>query len=343
VIVYCFLVVELSRLHQLVVSYCGAAVPAALDFLCRTRQQRSFHGGIMADIGQVIGEYKIRSLLHTGPVSQVFEVVESRSGRHFAMKILLPEHSGNSAHRKQLFNDAEIGIKLRHENIINIVKVSRSENTPHFVMEYFPSGSIRKRLQSRDPRDKDFLKEYAKKMFKQAATGLAYMGASGYVHLDIKPDNILVNALGQTKIADFAISRPTKSGFFARLLRKRTSPEGTASYMSPEQIHCDLLDTRSDIYSYGCTVYEVICGRPPFRGTSISDLLRKHLVEKPSLPQAFNPDVTDPFGALLLKMLAKKREDRFKTFHEVMMELRKVRVFKSIADKEDDDQHGMMV
>jgi serine/threonine-protein kinase len=300
-------------------------------------------GVIMADIGQIIGEYKIRSLLHTGPVSQVFEVIESRSSRHFAMKILLPEHADNPAHRKQLFNDAEIGIKLRHENVINIVKVSKSPTTPHFVMEFFPSGSIRKRLQSRDPRDKDFLKEFAKKIFKQSATGLAYMAASGFAHLDIKPDNILVNALGQTKIADFAISKPIRAGFLAKLFRKRSAPEGTASYMSPEQIRCDLLDTRSDIYSYACTVYEVITGRPPFRGNSTQDLLRKHLIEKPSLPQAFNPDITDPFGNLLIKMLAKKPGDRPSTFHDVLMELRKVRVFKSIPDKEDDDQHGMMM
>jgi eukaryotic-like serine/threonine-protein kinase len=297
----------------------------------------------VADIGQVLGDYKIRSLLHTGPVSQVFEVVEQRSNRHFAMKILLPEHSDNPAHRKQLFNDAEIGIELRHENVINIVKVSRSENTPHFVMEFFPSGSIRKRLQSKDPKDKDFLKEFAKKIMRQTATGLAYMNASGYVHLDIKPDNILVNALGQTKIADFAISRRTKVSFFAKLFRKKVNPEGTASYMSPEQINGLQLDGRSDIYSFACTAYEVICGRPPFRGNSTSDLLRKHLMEKPSPIQAHNPDVTDPFSALLTRMLAKKKEDRPKTFHEVLMELRKVRIFKSIPDKDDDEQRGQMM
>jgi len=296
----------------------------------------------VADIGQVLGDYKIRSLLHTGPVSQVFEVVEQRSSRHFAMKILLPEHSDNPVHRKQLFNDAEIGSELRHENVINIVKVSRSENTPHFVMEFFPSGSIRKRLQSRDPKDKEFLKEYAKKIMRQTATGLAYMNASGFVHLDIKPDNILVNALGQTKIADFAISRRTKIGFFAKLFKKKSGPEGTASYMSPEQINGQPLDGRSDIYSFACTAYEVVCGRPPFRGNSTSDLLRKHLVEKPSPPQVHTPDLTDPFGTLILKMLSKKREDRPKTFHEVLMELRKIRVFKSIPDKDDEDHRGSM-
>lgn len=292
----------------------------------------------MADIGQLIGGYKIRSLLQTSLFTQVFEVVEPNSGRHFAMKILLPEHSDNAKHRKPLFAEAEIGIKLRHENVVNVIKVNKSLQTPHFVMEYFPAGSIRKRLQSKDPRDKEFLKQHAKKIFKQACTGLAYMNASGYVHLDVKPDNILVNAVGQTKIIDFAISKPIKKGWLANLLRKRATPEGTATFMSPEQIKGEPLDGRSDIYSMACAMYEIIARKPPFVGNSISDLFRKHLSEKPSLPSAYNPDVTDEFGKLLLHMLAKKPQDRPKTFHEVLMDMRKTKLFKSVNERDDEEQ-----
>jgi eukaryotic-like serine/threonine-protein kinase len=204
-------------------------------------------------------------------------------------------------------------------------------------MEYFPAGSLRKRLQSKNPQDKDFLKTYAKRIFKQACTGLAYMNASGYVHLDVKPDNILVNAVGQTKIIDFAISKKINKGFFAKLFRKRGAPEGTASFMSPEQIRNDLLDGRSDVYSMGCAMYEILCRRPPFVGNSISDLFRKHLSEKPSLPSAYNPDVTDEFGKLLLHMLAKKAADRPKGFHEVLMEMRKTKLFKSVHERDDEE------
>ena len=292
----------------------------------------------MADIGQLIGGYKIRSLLQTSMITQVFEVVEPNSGRHFAMKILLPEHADNAKHRNPLFAEAEVGIKLRHENVVNVIKVNKSQQTPHFVMEYFPAGSIRKRLQSRDPRDKEFLKQHAKKVFKQACTGLAYMNASGYVHLDVKPDNILVDAVGRTKIIDFAISKPIKKGWFANLFRKRGAPEGTATYMSPEQIRCEPLDGRSDVYSMASAMYEVITGRPPFRGNSVSDLFRKQLTEKPSLPSAYNPDVTDEFGKLLLKMLMKKPADRYKTFHEVLIDMRKTKLFKSVSER-DEDEH----
>jgi serine/threonine-protein kinase len=295
----------------------------------------------MPDTGQVIGGYKLRGLLHTGSKTQVWEVVEQTSNRHFAMKILLSEFVTAGAERAKLFNDAAVGIKMRHENVVNIIKVNKSKTQPHFIMEYFAAGSIRRRLQSRDPKDKEYLRQYAKTIFKQTATGLAYMNASGFAHLDVKPDNIVANALGKTKIIDFAISQPIKKGFLAKLLRKRGAPEGTATYMSPEQIRSDLLDGRSDIYSLGITWYEMVTGRPPFRGDSIAALFRKHLVEKPQLPSAYNPDVTDEFGNLVLKMLEKKREDRPPSFHNVLIDLKKTKVFKSLKDDDEEEMMGM--
>jgi serine/threonine protein kinase len=290
----------------------------------------------MPDINTTIGGYKLRSLLQTGQVSQVFEVVEPLSGRHFAMKVLLPEYAQSKPHRATMFHEAEIGIKMRHENVINILKVSKSPTEPHFVMEFFPSGSLRTRLQSRDPKDKEFLKLNAKKIFKQIATGLAYMNANGVVHCDVKADNILVNALGQTKIIDFAIAKRVKKGVLAKMFHKRGKPQGTPSFMSPEQIRGQLLDGRADIYGYAATLYELTTGRPPFRGNSVNDLLSKHLVEKPSSPQVYNPDLTDEFSALILKCLAKKKEDRPANFHEVLIELRKIKVYKSVPDEEEE-------
>jgi serine/threonine protein kinase len=295
----------------------------------------------MPDTGQVIGGYKLRGLLHTGRESQVWEVVEGTSNRHFAMKILLPEFVDSKQDRAKLFNDAAVGIKMRHENAVNIIKVNKSPTQPHFIMEYFAAGSLRRRLQSRDPKDKEYLKQHAKTIFKQTATGLAYMNASGFVHLDVKPDNIVANASGKTKIIDFAISKPIQKGFLAKLFRKRGAPEGTPTYMSPEQIRCELPDGRSDIYSLGITWYEVVTGRPPFRGESIAALYRKHFGEKPQLPSAYNPDVTDEFGHLLLKMLEKKREDRPASLHNVLIDLKKVKVFKSQKEDDEDEMMGM--
>ncbi|MFO0849148.1 MAG: serine/threonine-protein kinase [Gemmataceae bacterium] len=288
----------------------------------------------MADINEVVGGYRLRSMLQTSQKTQVFEVVETGSNRHFAMKILLPEYAADEDARRELFNDAEVGIKMRHPNVINIIKVNKSA-TPYFIMEFFPSGSLRTRLMSKDASQKQFLKEKAKTIFKQAATGLAYMNASGFVHCDVKPDNILSNALGQTKIIDFAITKRIKTGLFAKLFGKKLI-QGSATFMAPEQILGQPLDGRTDVYSFGATMYEVTTGRPPFRAASKNELYQKHIREKPTTPQTFNPDVTDEFASLVLKCLEKKREERPQSFHQVMIELQKIKVFKSVVDAEEE-------
>ena len=296
----------------------------------------------MASGREKIGEYELRRCLYNGMTSQVYEVVEPRSGRHFAMKLILQDHADNKEYRATLFHEAEVGIKLRHPNVINIISVSKSPKTPNFVMEYFPSGSLRARLTSKDPKDAEFLKVNAKKIYKQVLTGLAYMNSSGYVHCDIKPDNIITDAAGVTKVIDFAISRKVSKasgdGILARLLGggKKKKVQGTYSFMSPEQIRNGPIDGRSDIYSFGATLFELVTGRPPFRGATIEEILKKHLTEKPVLASNLNPDVTDPFAQLVNKMLSKKREDRPEHFHMVLRELKTMRIFKSVAEADDE-------
>jgi serine/threonine-protein kinase len=282
----------------------------------------------------VIGDYRLKESMGVGQFSQVWEVVETVSGRHFAMKMLLPEHVNKSQQRGELLHEAAVGLKLAHPNVIKIVKVDKNSRNPYFVMEFFPGGSLKSRIQHYQEHF-PFLKEQSLFIFHQAAKALAYMNTSGWVHRDVKPENFLVNSVGELRLIDFAIAQRIPKGL-ARLFHRKGQRQGTRSYMSPEQIECKPLDARADIYSFGATAYEVITGRPPFRGLSAEDLLTKHLHDKPVPPQSFNKDITEEFGNLVLRMLAKKRDDRPRNFHEVLMEMQKLRVWRSLPPRKGD-------
>jgi serine/threonine protein kinase len=285
---------------------------------------------------ETVGGYRLQNLMMTGQTSQVWEVVELSSGRHFAMKLLLPEKAREAQHRAFLLHEAAVGKKLAHPNIIRIIEVIPAPRNPYFVMEFFPSGSLKVRMTAgkagRSPTksQEDFIREHTPSILKQTATALAYMNASGWVHRDVKPDNILVNSAGDVRIIDFALAiRVERDSFFKRLFRRKRKVQGTRSYMSPEQIRGQPLDGRADVYSFGASAFEIVTGRPPFRAVSSQELLAKHITERAVSPQTYNPDVTDEFGALVVRMLAKKKEERPRDFHEVLMKLRTMKVFKS--------------
>jgi serine/threonine protein kinase len=272
----------------------------------------------------IIGGYRLQNLMMTGQTSQVWEVVEVSSSRHFAMKLLLPEKVIDEEYRNMLYHEAQVGIQLAHQNIIRVIKLVKDQHNPYFVMEFFPAGNLKLRIMHKKW---DFIKEKGHDIFRQTATALAYMNASGWVHRDVKPDNIMVNSAGEVRLIDFALAqRVSKGGLFRR---RKNQAAGTRSYMSPEQIRGEALDGRADIYSFGVSMYEVVSGRPPFRAASPEDLLRKHITEKPVSPKSFNDDVTDACADLIMWMLNKKREDRPKDFHEVLIKLRNIQIFKA--------------
>jgi serine/threonine protein kinase len=279
---------------------------------------------------EVIAGYRLAKHMATGQTSQVWEVVELSSHRHFGMKLLLPERVRSPEHRRILFHEAEVARKLAHQNIIKVVVIIREGDNPCFVMEFFPAGSLRDRLVDK-VKGAPFLREKLPDLLKQAALALAFTNAHGWVHRDVKPDNFLANSAGDLRLIDFALATRIQKGgggLIAKIFGRKEKTMGTRSYMSPEQILGNPLDGRADIYSFGATCYELVTGRPPFRGMSSDDLLKKHLRDKPVSPRDFNPDLTEEFAALVLRMLNKRREERPKDFHEILMALRGLQVYK---------------
>jgi serine/threonine protein kinase len=276
---------------------------------------------------EIIGNYRLVKCLVTGQQSQVWEVVETSSHRHFAMKLLLAARAKDAEAKRMLYHEAKVGKEMTHPNVIRIVHVSDESTNHYFTMEYFPAGSLKVRLVNKQF---DFIRERALSIFKQAATGLAYINASGWVHRDIKPGNLLVNSAGELRIIDFAIAQRVQvPNFFSKLFRLKSAVQGTRSYMSPEQIRGGFLDGRADIYSYGATLFELVTYRTPFRAATQQELLQKHILEKPPPPISLVPELTQEFNDLVLRCLAKKRDDRPASFHEVLKVLNQIRVYKN--------------
>jgi serine/threonine protein kinase len=272
----------------------------------------------------VINGYRLVNLLMTGQHSQVWEVEELYTGRHYALKILLPEAAAQRIHRRMMANEARVGMQLDHPNIIKTFKYFADDEAPHLIMELFPASNLRLRILRQHP----VIYECTRQILEQAALALDYMHQKGFVHRDVKPDNILVSAAGDVRLIDFALAARIGRSW-GSWFRRGQKVQGTRSYMSPEQIRGKGFDPRADIYSFGCTVYELITGRPPFRADSPASLLAKHLHEKPRPMRTYNENVSEALDQLVLRMLAKDPEDRPQSMHEVVAELRRIPVWKT--------------
>jgi eukaryotic-like serine/threonine-protein kinase len=222
-----------------------------------------------------------------------------------------------------LKNEYECGKTLKHPNIIRIHDFSLEGAAAYVVMEHFEYPNLKLWLRA-GPQP---IAHLGLKIIEQGAEALFYFHSEGWVHRDVKPDNFLVSDEGVVKLIDFAISYKQKKGLSA-VFSFGNKVQGTRSYMSPEQIRNKTLDARSDIYSYGCTLFELLTGKAPFTGTTADELLNKHLTAPIPSVQVGNDNVTPEFANLLRKMMAKKKEDRPPTMWEFLKEFRNMRVFK---------------
>jgi serine/threonine protein kinase len=276
----------------------------------------------VSDEAYVLSGYRLTNLMMAGQASQVWEAIQEGTGRRFAVKTLLPEKITDPEHRKYLEVEAKVGMQMHHPKIIKIFEYHPHRENPHFIMEFFAGNNLKQRIM----RKSDIVFKHMPEIIEQAGQALAYMHDKRWLHKDIKPDNVMVNGAGEVRLIDFALAERL-GGAIARLFARKSGVKGTRSYMSPEQIRGQRLDERADLYSFGCMLFEMVVGRPPFRADSPKALLEKHLYEKVKPPMTLNSALTVEMNDLIMRMLSKDPKGRFENMHEFLAKFRGVRIF----------------
>ena len=278
----------------------------------------------MTKVRDFLGPYRLARLIRMGSTCQVWEAIETETNKRFALKVLRSDASKDKREIGFLKNEWMVAKDLKHKNVIQMHDLVLDNETPFIVLELFSELNMKQALR-RGPESIAYLLD---PIISGATEGLYYMHSQGFVHCDIKPDNFLVSREGETKVIDFTISQKMKTGLAKLFGGRSKSAQGTRSYMSPEQIRRSPLDARSDIYSLGCVLFELVTGKPPYTGESPNDLLQKHLSANIPSPTVANDNVTPEYAAVVKRMLAKKPEDRYETMWELLKVLRVTKVFK---------------
>jgi len=259
-----------------------------------------------------------------GRSSQIWEAINDRTHQRFAIKVLLAESADDKEQIGQIKHEYEVGKGLDHPHVIRMHELNNQGKTPFLVMELYPWPNLKQRMTASGA---ESLVLQMPKMVRQAAEALKYLHSKGWIHRDIKPDNYLASDDGEVKLIDFALAEKPKTGIF-RLFAGKAKIQGTRSYLSPEQIRGEPLDMRSDIYSFGCMLYELFTGKPPFVGVSSNELLQRHLSTPALRISANNTMVTPEFDDFVTTLLAKKPEDRPKDMVKVAATLTTMKFYK---------------
>jgi serine/threonine protein kinase len=273
---------------------------------------------------QYIGPYRLLHIVKTGQTSQVWAAMNDKSQFRCALKIILEEFRKDREHVAYMKNEFLVGKGLDHERVIHIFEQGVSQKIPYLVMEFFPYPNMKDIIQ----RVLDQVGFMLPTIIERAAEGLAYFNEQGWVHRDVKPDNFLVNLEGEVKLIDFALAKKPAGGL-AKMFARKSKIQGTRSYMSPEQIRGRPLDVRSDVYSFGCTIFHLLAGQLPFTGVSSNELLNKHLTTPAPSVQASNRNITPEFSQLLQSMMSKRPESRPKDMNDFLRNFRAIKLYKT--------------
>lgn len=280
----------------------------------------------MRGVPGYLGPYRLLNVVHTGHASQIWQAYDDALQRLVGVKTLRSVEENNREEVRLLRQEYMVGQDIKDPRIVEMYAFGWDRGQPYLAMEWFSAPNMKQRMQL----GLDKIAPLIPKIVEQAAEALASFNHRGWVHRDIKPDNFLVTEDGEVKLIDFALAKRRRGGLAKWFMPRSKIQQGTKSYMSPEQIRGLPLDERSDLYSFGCTIYELVAGKPPFTGISVNDLLTKHLkTTAPSL-EAVNPNVLPAFAQLIRRLMSKNSASRPQTVDEFLREFRMIRVFRSM-------------
>ena len=279
-------------------------------------------------IGQLIGHYQIESLLGVGGMGEVYLARDERLGRKVALKLLPERLIADETQLGRFEHEARSASALNHPNILTVHEIG-AEGNRHFIATEFIEGiTLRALLRRGRVNMHDALD-----IVVQVASALAAAHETGVVHRDIKPENIMLRPDGYAKVLDFGIAKlteqqPESDSHDLGTTTLQTQPGlvlGTARYMSPEQARGQKMDARSDIWSLGVVLYEMVGGIPPFAGETPSDCIASILTMEPPLLTDVLPDVPVRLQAIVQKALCKKSDERYQTIKEMLADLRNLK------------------
>ncbi|MDB5280854.1 MAG: pknB, partial [Ferruginibacter sp.] len=263
-------------------------------------------------VRMLAGRYQIGELIGRGGMADVRLGTDARLGRRVAIKLLKPSLANDPAFRTRFRREAQDAAKMAHPTIVRIFDAGeetitdpsgREAQIPFIVMEHV-DGRLLKDIIAEGPVEP----KEATRIIEQVLTALEYSHRAGVVHRDIKPGNIMIANNGQVKVMDFGIARAISES--SATIAETSAIVGTAQYFSPEQARGETVDARTDLYSTGVVLFELLTGQAPFRGENPVAVAYQHVNQNPVAPSTLNPKVSPALDAVVLRALSKDRFTR---------------------------------
>ncbi|MET8136007.1 MULTISPECIES: Stk1 family PASTA domain-containing Ser/Thr kinase [unclassified Streptomyces] len=265
------------------------------------------------------GRYELGHVLGRGGMAEVYLAHDTRLGRTVAVKTLRADLARDPSFQARFRREAQSAASLNHPAIVAVYDTGEDyiDNTsiPYIVMEYVDGSTLRELLHS----GRRLLPERSMEMTIGILQALEYSHRAGIVHRDIKPANVMLTRNGQVKVMDFGIARAM--GDSGMTMTQTAAVIGTAQYLSPEQAKGEQVDARSDLYSTGCLLYELLTVRPPFVGDSPVAVAYQHVREEPQPPSVFDPEITHEMDAIVLRALVKDPDYRYQSADEMRADI----------------------